>query len=426
MSDLHKVQLTNIMKFQGERMQIQGDGASLKEAKLVNELRRIRNTYSFQLGLLITESFFRKPWKILYFPLSFLAMNWNYLRNKRNQNNNLFLSDSMGLNPQTALLFVSSEGGKAACERAENIASQWLQDFGNHLIIVSSNKGLTGLNKNNLSLYMIPDPKSEMGISVSQWNGLCENVVSRAIYTHLPSFFVFDGPYPYRGVLNAIESTEGMRSVWIQSERTDTSVIEKVKSSFSVMTRMDNQGMAELKGIGEKRTYHSLTNKLLFATGYGLHEDLQKPSTKILKALSDYNNLHLISIKGPVSEQNPLLFQEVWDNVIENPSLPKLQGAIVSDNVELIAKLHSLKVPTLCVTNNKTTEKTKKYIQSLAKSGGLFVTNEFEQDEIILYIEAILNREWNLSITQKKSVQISTNWFNKLLDDTVKTNIEKS
>ena len=114
------------------------------------------------------------------------------------------------------------------------------------------------------------------------------------------------------------------------------------------------------------------------------------------------------------------------DNVIENPSLPKLQGAIVSDNVELIAKLHSLKVPTLCVTNNKTTEKTKKYIQSLAKSGGLFVTNEFEQDEIILYIEAILNREWNLSITQKKSVQINTNWFNKLLDDTVKTNIEKS
>ena len=405
------------MKSRGEMVSSELESGSIKEAKLANELKRIRNTYSFQLGLLITESFFRKPWKILFFPISFVKMNLKFLQNRNRKNKQMFLSDSTGFNSKSVLLFVSSEGGKAACERAENIAEQWLQDFGNHLIIVSSNKRLTGLNKNNLSLYMIPDPKSEANISKSKWNGLCENVLSRAIFTHLPSFFVFDGPYPYRGVLNAIESAEGIRSIWIQSDRTSTEVIEKAKPTFSKITRMNAPELNKWNEIHTKRNYHALTNKILVATGYGEHEVLQKPPAHILRTLSDYENLHLISIKGLMSDQSLVGFQEIWDDVIGNPSMNKLQAAIVSDNVELIAKLHSLMIPTLCIINKKTTEETKKYIQLLALSGGIFVSDETDSEQIVLYINAILNREWNLSITQRNSIYIDNNWFKGLLSD---------
>ena len=61
-----------------------------------------------------------------------------------------------------------------------------------------------------------------------------------------------------------------------------------------------------------------------------------------------------------------------WDGVIDNPNIPKLQAAIVSDNIELISKLHSLMVPTLCILHKNTTKEVRKVIQSLAMSGTLF------------------------------------------------------
>jgi hypothetical protein len=178
---------------------------------------------------------------------------------------------------------------------------------------------------------------------------------------------------------------------------------------------MDYNELNEWSKVNSKRTYHALTNKILIATGYGQHEDLQKPPTLILRTLSDYENLHLISIKGLMAEQNIAFFQELWGNVIENPALSNLQGAIVSDNIELIAKLHSMMVPTLCIMNTKTTDATKKYIYSLASSGALLVTDDESPDEIILYMNTILNREWNLSITQRNSINIDENWFKRLL-----------
>ena len=59
--------------------------SSLRERVLAEELTRIRSTYSFQLGLLITESFVRKPWKILLFPFSFLALNMRFVRSRRQE-----------------------------------------------------------------------------------------------------------------------------------------------------------------------------------------------------------------------------------------------------------------------------------------------------------------------------------------------------
>ena len=84
--------------------------------------------------------------------------------------------------------------------------------------------------------------------------------------------------------------------------------------------------------------------------------------------------------------------------------MSKLQAAVVSDNIELISKLHSLMIPTLCILHKSTTKDVTKLIQSLASSGTLFVSQWNEKEEIELYIQALLNREWNLSISQRGTV----------------------
>ena len=375
--------------------------ASIEEARLRNELLRIRNTYSFRLGLLLTEAFFRRPWLIPLLPFQFIKMNFDFWRSRSAVSKSLTHASFGSNNPECLLIFVASEGGRAACERAKELADEWLSEYRHHLVIVSSNSGLIGINQPNLSLYMIPDPKSKRDISRSEWNKSCENVMYRAIYTHLPSTFIFDGPYPYRGVLNAISSATDMKSIWIQSERTNQEVIAKSSSHFTEMRVINYLENPQLAPSNNKRTYHSLTNKVLVATGYGIHEELQKTPTLILKILSGYERLDLIGVKNSVDPPPSAQFTEYWGEVMSNPEMNSLQAAIVSDNIDLISKLHSLMIPTLCILHQNTTPDVHKLIQSLAQSGTLFVTQENEKEEIELYIQALINREWNLSITHR-------------------------
>ena len=55
---------------------------TVRERQLSDEVIRIRGTYSFQLGLLLTETFIRKPWRIPLLPLTFLALNIRFLRQR--------------------------------------------------------------------------------------------------------------------------------------------------------------------------------------------------------------------------------------------------------------------------------------------------------------------------------------------------------
>lgn len=393
-----------ITRLRGDTM-TRENSASLEEAMLRNELLRIRNTYSFRLGLLLTESLFRKPWLIPIFPFRFLKMNYQFWKNRKTFTPDIKNSEIGANNPECLMLFVASEGGRAACERAKDLATEWLKEYRHHLVIVSSNPGLTGFNQQNLSLYMIPDPKSKEISSPTQWNKSCENTMYRAIYTHLPSKFVFDGPYPYRGVLNAMDAAPNMKSIWIQSERTNKEVITKMRPHFTETRLMDYMEQGPQKTSLGKRTYHSITNNILLATGYGYHEDSQRSPAIFLKHLSSYDNLKIIGLQKNIRSDLPSPYDEHWIDVVENPEMASLQAAIVSDNIELITKLHSKMIPTLCILDKGTSDEARRIIQKLALSGTIFVCMWNDKVEIELCVHALMDRNWNLSITQRGTVE---------------------
>lgn len=383
---------------------------------LRNELLRIRNTYSFRLGLLLTESLFRKPWLILLLPFRFMNMNYQFWKNRKTFTPDLKNSQHGANNPECLMLFVASEGGRAACERAKDLATEWLKEYRNHLVIVSSNPGLTGFYQQNLSLYMIPDPKSKEITSPTQWNKSCENTMYRAIYTHLPSKFVFDGPYPYRGVLNAMEAAPNMKSIWIQSERTNKEVIAKSGPMFNETKLMDYVDKTQAKQHASKRNYRAITKKILLATGYGYHEGSQPSPSLILKHLSAFADLEIIGIKTYTESSISSRISEQWGEVIDNPGIESLQAAIVSDNLELITKLHTMMVPTLCLLDQNTSPEAKKLINSLASSGAIFVAMWNDKTEIQLCIKALLGHEWNLAITQRGTVDRRTTPLHKFIN----------
>ena len=101
-----------------------------------------------------------------------------------------------------------------------------------NLVIITSNPDIALLNNPRVSIYMIPDPKDVNPIPKTQWTKICENIVYRAINTHLPTKFIFDGIYPYRGILNAIDSADWLERVWIHSERVKPELVEMAEKHF--------------------------------------------------------------------------------------------------------------------------------------------------------------------------------------------------
>ena len=65
-------------------------------------------------------------------------------------------------------------------------------------------------------VFPMSDPKKQQKDLRSQWNAQCENLVSTILDAHLPAQVVFDGPYPYRGILNVMKYYAFTEWVWLR------------------------------------------------------------------------------------------------------------------------------------------------------------------------------------------------------------------
>jgi hypothetical protein len=373
---------------------VKGNADTLQETILRDELSRIRETYSFKLGLLITESLIRKPWKIIFFPFRLIFLTYSTILSKANRK---ILESSEDLYDENCImLFVASEGGAAAYERTKFTIDKWLKQPSKNLVIITSNTDIALLNNPRVSIYMIPDPKDVNPIPKTQWNKICENVVYRAIYTHLPTKFIFDGIYPYRGILNAIDSAEWLERVWIHSERVKPELVEMAEKHFSSLKISsiyeDNsplQSEVEAKVIS--------TNGVLLATDYGYHSSIHRMPKVLLRFLSTKSNINLVGIRTPNEEVKSSLYSEHLEDILIS-NIDGLKAAIISENIDLLIKLYNANIPTLCILNSETSKQARKKIYNLARKGKIFVCGWDDNQEILLYTKAIFDNEWNLSM----------------------------
>jgi len=74
--------------------------------------------------------------------------------------------------------------------------------------------------------YHLAGRYKHANMSATQWNGLVEDMLHLVFDQHRPKWFMFDGAFPYRGMLNAIASQKGMEKWWMRrgSMKANTSV----------------------------------------------------------------------------------------------------------------------------------------------------------------------------------------------------------
>lgn len=324
--------------------------SSLRERVLAEELTRIRSTYSFQLGLLITESFVRKPWKILLFPFSFLALNMRFVRSRR-QEKQANAEVTPGLDSNCTFLISTSEEGISSAERIAELAHR-LSSTGKKTVVMSTLDRITDMLPKTSIVFPISDPKKQEKELRSQWNAQCENLVSTILDTHRPSQVVFDGPYPYRGILNVMKYYAFTEWIWLRPSGIENETMMLRGKPFDRTATFQIDEVERTKdetGLGEPRSMPCV----LFAPNYANRSPMNKKIQEMLEKSIENTQW---SVARPAHQNGDagsvLMNARLLNRVLDQNELRNLDAAIVSPNLELVTKLASLGVPSLCLYND--------------------------------------------------------------------------
>lgn len=191
-----------------------------KVKRLERENRRLRSTVSFQLGVHLTSAV-RRPWRLLVLPVTFplLAFRLGLQRlgkrplaldspieegvaEERNHCIVLFPTNGVGFGHFTRMYAVARALRKADPEL--------------EIVFFTPMPTLHVLYNEGFPTYHLAGRYMHKDMSATQWNGLVEDMLHLIFDTHRPKWFMFDGAFPYRGMLNAITSQPTMEKWWMK------------------------------------------------------------------------------------------------------------------------------------------------------------------------------------------------------------------
>jgi hypothetical protein len=90
------------------------------------------------------------------------------------------------------------------------------QDPSLEIIFFTTMPTLHLLRPYGIPAHHISGPKYFKGVDSNEWNALLEEELTLCIETHKPSMFIFDGAFPYRGMLRAIQGRDVPKKIWMR------------------------------------------------------------------------------------------------------------------------------------------------------------------------------------------------------------------
>lgn len=192
-----------------------------KITRLQRELSRLRTSPSLRLGAHITDAM-RRPWRAIFLPLSLpvlmLLIGWEMLGKKSApeiESRVTYDADAPARN--CVVMFPTNGVGFGHFTRTLALAKRMKKlDPEIEIIFFTTMPTLHLLKEHGISAHYISGPKYFKDIKSSEWNALLEDELSLCIDTHRPKCFIFDGAFPYRGMLRAIHSRDDIDKLWMR------------------------------------------------------------------------------------------------------------------------------------------------------------------------------------------------------------------
>ena len=189
--------------------------------RLKREIHRLRTSPSLRLGSHITDAI-RKPWRapflILTLPWMMLMIGFELLGWKSQPS---ALSVSTTGRPLTkgncVIMFPTNGVGFGHFTRLLAVAKRMkTKDPSLEIIFFTTMPTLHLLKPYGIPAHHISGPKYFKDMTSEEWNVLLEEELNICFETHRPNMFVFDGAFPYRGMLRAIQGRHSLGKIWMR------------------------------------------------------------------------------------------------------------------------------------------------------------------------------------------------------------------
>lgn len=193
---------------------------SMKEGYNAREVRRIRNSASFRAGRILVSSIVR-PWLLIFLPIRLLYLGYCLGMERLGKRTSPYVSkeyENIEQTPQDCVVFFPTNGvGFGHFTRMYALAKRWKKHSpSTELVFFTTMPTLHILYSEGFPTYHIAGRKKFKNMTASEWNTMLEEQLSLVFSQHKPSLFIFDGAFPYRGMLNAVSSFQGIKNVWIR------------------------------------------------------------------------------------------------------------------------------------------------------------------------------------------------------------------
>ena len=191
-----------------------------KISSLKRENRRLRNSVSFQIGLHLTNAV-RKPWKIIVLPFSLpmlcFTLGMRRLGKTSSLTTGLDLEHEIQPRTNSIVLFPTNGVGFGHFTRMYSVARALRkQDPEMEIIFFTTMPTLHIPYVENYATYHLAGKYKHKDMDSSTWNMLVEEMLTLVLETHNPRYFMFDGAFPYRGMLNSIFGRDEITRIWMR------------------------------------------------------------------------------------------------------------------------------------------------------------------------------------------------------------------
>jgi UDP:flavonoid glycosyltransferase YjiC (YdhE family) len=187
----------------------------------VRESTRVRESPSYIIGEHMVGAY-RRPWRLLLLPFSLPKLWLRLVRERKSKIDNEIkvISDPNNLaegNRNCIVLFPTNGVGFGHFTRLLAISRKLKEkDPTLEVVFFTTMPTLHILNDDGIVAYHIPGRYRYDSLEPSIWNNLAEEMLSLVFLLHRPKAFIFDGSYPYRGVLNSIKNRERLLKIWVR------------------------------------------------------------------------------------------------------------------------------------------------------------------------------------------------------------------
>ena len=399
------------------------------EGKSRREVVRIRKSSSFRIGTHLIRSV-EQPWRfpLLPFTLPWLVLSISLERLGRKslpvvENNTIEEG-----NIRKSIVFFPTNGvGFGHFTRMLALARRVRRlDPEIELIFFTTMPTLHLLKREGIAAYHIPGRNKFQDMNASTWNMLTEEMLSNVLTIHRPSIFIFDGAFPYRGMLNAIQGESKIKRVWMRrgtfrkgatkipidsinhfdfiihpKDSVDESHDDEIQFKPSIVRSDPIIFLDE----GELRPRNDLRDRLgiprdsivvYLQLGAGQINDIESDINTCLKALEKFENAYVVLGESLIGSRIPSIGGRVRI-ISEYPNSLDFKAfdfTIMAAGYNSYHEAIRFSLPTLCIPNMNTGMDDQLTRAEVAeKAGAMIVLREVTSDKVEVAVERLMDSE---------------------------------